>query len=465
MERSQVRRSRNLVLHFMKIFGELVSILIFACTWFLVYDGQMTHPYMAKGNMALIVLYGILDIVMTRVYGGYNVGRMRVSELIYSQMLASMLTAFCSYIVTVLLCERLVNPVGYLLMLLVQGIWIALWMVACHRQFSRQTVMRTAVVIYRNEQDLDSLKEIPFFSSKYDVRLKIKDPANFKDFMQQLEKLPVKAERIFILGISATVRNGILKYCLDHDIKAYTVPKIGDLLMDGGKRYCYGGQMFTLVQRQSPSLEYRFIKRAMDVVAALLGIIITSPLMLGVAIAIKSQDGGPILYRQKRLTLNGKVFEVLKFRSMRCDAEKDGVARLASEHDDRITPVGRVIRACRLDELPQLFNILCGDMTLVGPRPERPEIAEKYKTALPAFSLRLQAKAGLTGYAQVYGKYNTAPYEKLSMDLYYINHMSLGMDLKLMIATVKILFMKDSTEGVAAGQTTAASAGNEEKSA
>ena len=140
---------------------------------------------------------------------------------------------------------------------------------------------------------------------------------------------------------------------------------------------------------------------------------------------------------------------------MKVDAEKDGVARLASENDDRITPIGKFIRAVRLDELPQLINILCGDMSIVGPRPERPEIAEQYEKEMPAFSLRLQVKAGLTGFAQVYGKYNSTPYDKLQMDLMYVNKMSITEDLRLMFATLRILFIPESTEGIADGQTTA----------
>ena len=141
---------------------------------------------------------------------------------------------------------------------------------------------------------------------------------------------------------------------------------------------------------------------------------------------------------------------------MRVDAERDGVARLSTgENDDRITPVGRVIRKTRIDELPQLLNIIKGDMAIVGPRPERPEIAEQYEKELPEFALRLQAKAGLTGYAQVYGKYNTTPYDKLQMDLMYIAKPSILEDFRIIFATVKILFMAESTEGVQEGQTTA----------
>lgn len=198
----------------------------------------------------------------------------------------------------------------------------------------------------------------------------------------------------------------------------------------------------------------------------MIAIIILSPIMIVVALLIKATDKGPVLYKQCRLTKNGKQFMVLKFRSMRVDAEKDGVARLSSgDKDDRITPIGKLIRKVRFDELPQLFNILFGDMSIVGPRPERPEIAAQYEKELPEFNLRLQAKAGLTGYAQVYGKYNTTPYDKLQMDLMYIASPSIIEDIKIMFATVKILFMPESTEGIAEGATTAMGVSNGEAAA
>ena len=215
------------------------------------------------------------------------------------------------------------------------------------------------------------------------------------------------------------------------------------------------------LNRYGPKFEYLMFKRLFDICISLCGIIVLSPFMLLTALMIKLQDGGPVLYKQVRLTKDDKEFKILKFRSMRMDAEKDGVARLSTgENDDRITPVGKIIRAIRFDELPQLFNILKGDMSVVGPRPERPEIASEYEKEMPEFRLRLQAKAGLTGYAQVFGKYNSLPYDKLQMDLLYIANPSILQDLRIMLATIKILFMKESTEGVAEGQTTA-SAQNE----
>ena len=210
-----------------------------------------------------------------------------------------------------------------------------------------------------------------------------------------------------------------------------------------------------LCQRSSPAIWYLAVKRVMDIILSLCALVVFSPFMLVTAIAIKCYDGGPIFYKQLRLTKDRKEFYVYKFRSMRVDAEKDGVARLAQTNDDRITPVGKIIRMLRIDEMPQLWCILNGDMTIVGPRPERPEIAAKYEKEMPEFALRLQAKAGLTGLAQVYGKYNTTPYNKLQMDLQYIGSMGLVTDVKLIFATVKILFMPESTEGVAQGQTTA----------
>lgn len=194
------------------------------------------------------------------------------------------------------------------------------------------------------------------------------------------------------------------------------------------------------------TLEQRILKRTMDIVISAIAIIITSPIMFICAVAIKLDDGGPILFKQNRITINGKIFNVLKFRSMIVDADKDGAKKAVSD-DDRITRVGKVIRACRMDELPQLFNILRGDMSLVGPRPERIENVYEYSQKHPEFELRHRVKGGLTGFAQLYGKYNTSPEDKLHMDLIYIETYSLLLDIKLLILTVKVLFMRESTEG------------------
>ena len=194
------------------------------------------------------------------------------------------------------------------------------------------------------------------------------------------------------------------------------------------------------------TVEQRAIKRLMDIVCSLLALIVFSPLFLVVSLAIKLGDGGPVFYKQKRCTRDLKTFDILKFRSMVVDAEKDG-PQPAVDNDSRITKVGKIIRTLRIDELPQIINILKGDMSIVGPRPERIEHVEKYSEEIPEFVCRYKVKGGLTGYAQVYGKYNTSAYNKLKMDLIYIQNYSLAMDFKLILMTVRILFKKESTEG------------------
>lgn len=211
-----------------------------------------------------------------------------------------------------------------------------------------------------------------------------------------------------------------------------------------------------LFRNRGLTVEQQAIKRLFDVVCSLIALVILSPLFLIIALLIYGYDRGPVFYSQDRLTQDGRVFRVLKFRSMRVDSEKEG-ARLAMKGDSRVTPVGKILRNIHFDELPQLINILKGDMSMVGPRPERPEIAAQYEKDIPEFSYRLKVKAGLTGYAQVYGKYNTTPYDKLKLDLTYIQNYSFFLDLQLIATTVKILFQKENTEGVEQWQKTAAS--------
>ena len=261
-------------------------------------------------------------------------------------------------------------------------------------------------------------------------------------------------EAVVLCDLPASIRNKILKFCYDQNKRTYITPKISDIILNGTERIHLFDTPLMLSRNQGLTIEQRFVKRTMDIVFALLAIVISSPFLLVIAVAIKLYDGGPVFYKQERLTRDRETFQIIKFRSMKVDSEKQG-AQLAKKDDDRITPVGKIIRRTHLDELPQIFNILKGDMSLVGPRPERQEIAEKYEEIVPEFRFRLKVKAGLTGYAQVYGKYNTTPYDKLKLDLTYIQTYSAWLDVKLMLMTFKIMFQKENTEGVDEKQTTA----------
>lgn len=240
------------------------------------------------------------------------------------------------------------------------------------------------------------------------------------------------------------------------------MPKIPDVIIKGATQLHLFDTPLLLTREYPLSVEQRVMKRLIDIICSLGLIIITAPIMFVTAIIIKAYDKGPVLYTQNRCTKNNLEFRILKFRSMRVDAEKDGVARLAAQNDDRITPVGKFIRAVRIDELPQLFNIFMGDMSFIGPRPERPEIIAQYLENMPEFAYRTKVKAGLAGYAQVYGKYNTTPYDKLKLDLFYIENYSIILDLKLMLLTLKILLKAESTEGISQEQITALKGKDEE---
>ena len=451
----QTKLWKSIVMRGMRVFSVVITAVLFLVCWYLFYVNKYTG--LESTGILVCAFYTILLIILRRVYNAYDVGGSRVPELVYSLILSDIIVAGIVYAVATVSAITLLNPLPLLGMVVIQGLWNAVWSFLANKIYFGIHKAKKTVIIYEDESDLLKLAEIQSFAKRFDVQKYIKNPAD--DIHALIEEIK-DYEVLFVSGVPATLRNGIVKYCVEENVQGYIAPHVGDVIMAGASYM----QMFSVplvrVRRSLPMPEYLFIKRAFDIFVSLVAIIILSPIMLITAIAIKSYDHGPALYKQVRLTKDGREFKILKFRSMRVNAEKDGVARLASANDDRITPVGHFIRACRLDELPQLFNILKGDMTIVGPRPERPEIAAQYEEKMPAFNLRLQVKAGLTGFAQVYGRYNTTPYDKLQMDLMYINQMSVSEDLMLMFATVKILFMPESTEGVSEGQTTAMSGEN-----
>ncbi len=428
----------------------VTNSLFFVC-WWMFYPG-ITSSFMNASSTPMIwMLYSILTIGLSRTCHAFDVGIMNVSELVFSHFLSQLMSAAMVYMVTSFCWAHFLNLLPLLGLILVQTLWNTAWGLMANKYYFHIHPPQKTVIIYRRESDLHRLEQIKYFSDKFDVKKYIKDPGDIHQLICEVKGYAA----IFVLGVNAALRNGIAKYCISNDVQGYIAPHVGDIIMSGAKHMRVFGVPVMRINRASPSFSYLFAKRVFDIIFSLIGIVLTSPVMLITALAIKLYDGGPVLYKQLRITQDRREFMILKFRSMRVDAEKDGVARLAGDNDDRITPVGKVIRAIRLDELPQLFNIIRGSMTIVGPRPERPEIAAQYEKLIPAFSLRLQVKAGLTGYAQIYGKYNTEPYDKLQMDLIYINNMSMVEDLRLMIATAKVLLMKDSTEGIEKGKVTA----------
>lgn len=424
----------------------------FILCWALYYSNEVYAKFSWRGNLAILCVFAILYVAMGKIYDAFWMSMLRISEIIYGQVLAFLTTDGIMYIIICLMSGKLCNLIPGLLCIAGQCVMAGLWAYLAHQWYFHTFLAQPTAIIYDSREGMEKLINEYGLEKKYEV----KKTFHIEECLADLTVLN-GIQTVFVSGVHSHERNILLKYCVENRINMFVIPRIGDVIMSGA----WPMHMFHLpilrVGRYMATPEYLFFKRLMDIVLSLVALIILSPILLVTAIAVKS-DGGPAFYKQVRLTKDGKEFKILKFRSMRVDAEKDGVARLSTgDHDDRITRVGHVIRACRLDELPQLINILKGDLSIVGPRPERPEIAEQYYKELPEFKLRLQAKAGLTGYAQVYGKYNTTPYDKLQMDLMYIAHPSIIEDLKIIFATVKILFMPESTEGVSEGQTTAMS--------
>lgn len=434
-----------------KLIDYLLVTLPFAICWELYYKNIILNPFQKLENIAFVFFYLLMFMYFCKVYDADQISLHRISEVWYSQILSFLIADGFIYIIICILYRRIVTIIPGLLCILGQILLSLLWSYLVHQWYFKSFPAKKSIVVFDNIEGLENLINEYGLSKKFNVETTM----NVGDCINNLSTLDAY-ETVFLSDIHSHDRNIIMKYCILKDKDMYIIPRLGDIILSGAMNlHMFHLPIFRL-RRYNPHLEYLIMKRCFDILVSGIAIVLLSPFMLVTAIAIKAYDGGPALYKQVRLTKDGEKFEILKFRSMRVDAEKySGAVLSAGDNDPRITPVGRIVRKIRFDELPQLINILNGDMSIVGPRPERPEIAEQYEKVLPEFKLRLQVKAGLTGYAQVYGKYNTTPYNKLQMDLMYIAHPSFIEDMRICMATIKILFLPESTEGVAAGQTTA----------
>ena len=428
---------------------------IFAYLWYYYYADEaiIGKTFWKKGNFVVIAQYALMICLFYRIYGGFKVGYLRVFEVLYSQILSVLCVNTITYLQLCLIgrwkFSKHILPLIY--MTGIDLVIVILWVVFMRMIYAKIYPPRNMLLVYGAHNPRDLIRKISSREDKYNICEMVHLSSGEEKIKEKIDQYPA-----VILGdIPAHERNVFLKYCFEKNIRCYSVPKISDILLRNADSIHLFDTTLMLSRNRGLTAEQAFAKRAMDIVFSLLGLIIASPFMLLIAILIKTYDGGPVFYKQDRLTKDGRVFQILKFRSMKVQSEKKG-ARLAMKDDDRVTPVGRVLRQIHFDELPQIFNILKGDMSLVGPRPERPEIARQYLEEIPEFNYRLKVKAGLTGYAQVYGKYNTTPYDKLKLDLTYIETYSVLQDIKLLMLTFKILFQKENTEGVESWQVTAA---------
>lgn len=436
----------------------LFQVVLYAILWYDQYattiksDADIRVYFWNRGHWVVIIIYGILLFFFSKMYGGYKIGYYKSMEVFFSQVFATICVNIFSYFQISLLIGNLIVPKPLLILTVLDIVGIGIWTAGAQWIYSSIFSPREMLLIHGDRPIEDILQKFSTRKDKYKI-------CHCMNISEGLEKILKETENrydaVVIWDIATENRNKILKFCFGKSIRTYIMPKITDVIIKGSEQLHLFDTPILLTREYVLTIEQRAIKRCIDLFCAVLLVIITSPIMLVTAILIKLYDGGPVLYQQIRCTIEDRDFYIKKFRSMGVDAEKDGIARLAAKDDARITPIGRFIRKVRIDELPQLFNILKGEMSFIGPRPERPEIIARYIADMPEFSFRTKVKAGLAGYAQVFGKYNTTPYDKLKLDLFYIKNYSVGLDIKLMFLTLKILFKPESTEGVESTQTTA----------
>lgn len=418
---------------------------IYAYVWIYYFNERMLQaPFFRRGNWVMIFLYGVLLVFFMQMYGGYKVGYLKKGNLIYSQILSVVFLNTFTYFQIAVLDKRFFAPTVLILMTFADAAAIVIWTMIFERIYMWMYPPRRMLMVYGDRSDYHLMEKMNAREDKYEITDMMSYRQGFQAFVEKVKGF----DGVIVGDMPSHDRNLILKYCFEQEIRTYAVPKISDILLRSSDDLTLFDSPLLLSRNRGLTVEQEMIKRFMDVVLSLLAAVITLPFFAVIGAAIKLTDGGPVFYRQVRLTKGGKEFEIYKFRTMIQNAEAESGARLASEKDPRILPVGRFLRATRLDELPQIYNILKGDMSIVGPRPERPELAAEIEKEIPEFTYRLKVKAGLTGYAQVYGKYNTTSYDKLKLDLTYIRNYSILLDLKLIIMTPKIMLLKESTEGV-----------------
>jgi exopolysaccharide biosynthesis polyprenyl glycosylphosphotransferase len=454
----KIESLKRIIILELSVIGVIIDTLVYVYFWFYKYYPILARRarglnFYFRGHVLVIAIYFILIMFFISTFGGLKVGYLKPGDIVFSDIFGILAVNTISYFQLSLMGNWLV-PVRYMVYCsLIQIAFSVIWTFICNWFYHRVFPPRQLLFVHGDR----SIKDILFkFSTRADKYI-VKDTININEGLEAVEQKGMSGEYtgIVLWDIPTYDRNKLLKYFYSYNMRVYMMPKIPDVLVQGADAIHLFDTPILLTREYALTAGQRFAKRTIDIICALILTVVTSPIMLVTAICVKAYDRGPVFYSQVRCTRDRREFRILKFRSMKVDAEKDGVARLASKDDDRITPVGRFIRKVRIDELPQLFNILKGEMSFIGPRPERPEIIEKYMDEMPEFAYRMRVKAGLAGYAQVYGKYNTTPYDKLKLDLIYIENYSLWMDIKLMLLTLKILLKPESTEGIEEGQTTA----------
>ena len=430
---------------FVRAAETLLEVVIMTLMYYAAFrKGYDFYAFAYKGKYVLMGVYAALMYVFFLNSDCTLFGHLHRVDLVIGQVISLFAVNAFTYVQLCLIASAVISVVPMLLLLLAE-IVVAVALIFVYTEvYYKLYAPHDMLLVYGNKRGVGLKIKMDSRRDKYNISKLISVDEGLEAVCREARNF----DAVILTDIPAGIRNDILKYCYRYRIRTYVAPKLTDIMLRGAKDNTLFDTPLLMVKGTGLTPMQRVIKRTMDLVLCGIAMIPAAPIMLIVAAAIKIEDGGPVFYKQKRLTRGGREFEILKFRSMIVDAEKYAGAVLASEDDPRITKVGKVIRATRLDELPQLLNILKGDMSIVGPRPERKCLADEIAKEIPEFDYRLKVRGGLTGYAQIYGKYNTSAYDKLRLDMMYIENYSPLLDIKLIILTLRIIFSKDSTEGI-----------------
>lgn len=442
---------------FLKIIKGLIpfwNVIIFCYVWALFYNGKAHEEFRMETMLISVFLYLVIYLAFGKLYAAFKIGTYKITELILSQLLAFGIADMCLYLECCLMHNSVVDIRPGAVAVILQLTGSILLIVSAKQYFLKNIPPQGTLLVYGSgnaSEQSPGKQETGLPEEIFEEKIRKKLPHMFRICETAPDSLPVeelagkveKYDTVILYQVSENIRVKLIAESVQMGKNIYTTPRIEDILLTNFENR---HMIDTPLLKAKTGVSEYWGKRILDISMSALFLLLFSPFMLIIAAAIKIEDRGPVFYRQKRVTKGGRTFDILKFRSMRPDAEKDG-AKACTVNDDRITHIGHIIRATRFDEIPQLLNILKGDMSIVGPRPERVEHVEKYTAQLPEFAYRLRVRGGLTGYAQIYGKYNTSAEDKLKMDLMYIERQSLLLDLQLIFLTIKIIFIPESTEG------------------
>ena len=407
----------------------MIETLLFASIWYGHYIHYIKLSFYHRGNYAEIGSYTLILFLITKLYDGFKLGYLRLMDVLYSQILALLCSNVLMYIQLCIISRDYMNPMKLVGMTVVELVLIVAWVLLWSWVYTKIYPPRQMLLVYGGRPPKNLVEKLHSRKDKYQICEMISAQKGADIVCRRIDRY----ENVVLCEMPLEIQSSIVEYCFQHSIRSYIVPKITDIMLLGAEQIHLFDTPILLLRNQGLGVEQMIVKRFMDLVISFLMLILTSPLMLLIAFCIKVQDGGPVIYKQKRLTKDGREFDIYKFRSMVVGAEQEGEAVLAKENDERITPVGRFIRRTRLDELPQLYHVITGEMSLVGPRPPLPREVARYTR----YERRLSVTPGLTCYWQVRpDRYELSMNEWVELDLMYIQNRCLRLDWQLILQTV-----------------------------